>query len=713
MNESGIRGFCFRSIVLLSLVLAGFLSTASHASSFDAPELTTSIIDPLTHQELKILHNSLLPVGHDVFAVSTKNGTFFWNPLAKTVMPVTGILPDNQAIHSGWPMHSGSLLVLTNKTAVEDNKAQVVWWDSTAHPVSDAVPIEPMNYLKFVTLSNTQVMLCGEKAGRHSARVVSLRAQGNGMVPTLDESPDLHAVLAKAGVVGKVQGVADINADEVSLPVQFDTSTCLWYVKSLPPIYDTKLENFDGPLKTGMRARAAVSFLSGGRILAGIEKVGVPGYLNPLLMWTSQSPDWQPIELTYVSGSGINDTDVTMTESGVVVAYEFQSGFIEFLDVDTRKWLRSEQRAPDNMDYLHFEGLSDGSVIAQEGFESGILNFRPLQQSSTPRLRYPHTVEIQLKNGNSFYPGIRSEMRLANTAAYELRAPMPVSATKFQLVELADGSVVASAFEHPECSPLIEASQCKQAIRYFPEKDSWQWINNLAVPIADAVKRQNGDLVFLKSSGENLENNPDELVSQKTELFRWREDEGQVTMAPLIQPRLGGLLFNLHDGRLVVVGGKTPGFLIATEASCSGCPEQLVSVGDVSPSRTTEVYDDTAQRWQPGPPSHYAGGRAVMLANGQLFKLAPSRLYDDESSRAEITDAAFTAWIVLPQLPVIFQEVYRLEVLGNTVRVIGNLSDKQEDIALGGGLFIRRTKLEDTAAAVWDGNNQIWRIEKP
>ncbi|MBC7719567.1 MAG: hypothetical protein H7Z77_07225, partial [Chitinophagaceae bacterium] len=56
-------------------------------------------------------------------------------------------------------------------------------------------------------------------------------------------------------------------------------------------------------------------------------------------------------------------------------------------------------------------------------------------------------------------------------------------------------------------------------------------------------------------------------------------------------------------------------------------------------------------QWRDGPRAHFAGGCAIKLANGRVFKRSLVGDFYERGLRAEIASAAFTRWSRLPRPP--------------------------------------------------------------
>jgi hypothetical protein len=105
----------------------------------------------------------------------------------------------------------------------------------------------------------------------------------------------------------------------------------------------------------------------------------------------------------------------------------------------------------------------------------------------------------------------------------------------------------------------------------------------------------------------------------------------------------------LADGRLVLVGGRTPRDVIALEKRCPQCPDEYQPFGDATPSLTTDVYDFATRTWSTGPRSELTTDAAIRLRDGRVLKVhldtAQGKSFKLATSISlEVSDAAFTSW---------------------------------------------------------------------
>lgn len=297
-------------------------------------------------------------------------------------------------------------------------------------------------------------------------------------------------------------------------------------------------------------------------------------------------------------------------------------------------------------------------------------------------------------------------------------------------VELADGSVVIFGGLHADCY-ASDLRNCAHgtlpSFRWISSEQRWQPLPELAVPFAfgmaldggnseitSAYRRsdflvQSGNELFYLSTAE-MKRSYDRV--EPTRLYRWRLGSATQSLSATRLSRSDATLIELNDGRIAVMGGaaaKEP-----PSPACQACqskrqlevarlaraiarkggaaadidteeetnPEEMVPQCDAcatlpwgdyfSSARSCEIYDLRAERWYFGPYTNYAGGRAVKLANGRIFKLgllgynATDALY-----AAETADAGLTQWTAAPPFP--FKNpaaVSSIHAIGNQVLVI-------------------------------------------
>ena len=102
----------------------------------------------------------------------------------------------------------------------------------------------------------------------------------------------------------------------------------------------------------------------------------------------------------------------------------------------------------------------------------------------------------------------------------------------------------------------------------------------------------------------------------------------------------------LEDGRLALIGGKTPRDIVALERKCDDCPDEYIPFGEATPSTTTDVFDFESGAWSKGPTASHGGTAAIRLRDNRLLKLGIAAIPDSSEAdvHIEIADSAFTHW---------------------------------------------------------------------
>lgn len=112
----------------------------------------------------------------------------------------------------------------------------------------------------------------------------------------------------------------------------------------------------------------------------------------------------------------------------------------------------------------------------------------------------------------------------------------------------------------------------------------------------------------------------------------------------------------LADGRLVLIGGRTPRDVVALEKRCPECADEYQPFGDALPSLTTDVFDLTTRTWRAGPRAQFPTDAAIRLRDGRVFKIHLNSAQGPTFKLVtrifvEIADADFTRWERMGDLP--------------------------------------------------------------
>ena len=327
--------------------------------------------------------------------------------------------------------------------------------------------------------------------------------------------------------------------------------------------------------------------------------------------------------------------------------------------------------------------------------------------------------------------------------------PLPESLKRVSGVPLMDGSIVVFGGLPGTCFPSA-TDHCSLGVapgyRWLPVRQRWERLHDLKVAYApgealdggnssissgwprnDFLVREGAELLLLDGYGERSNHHPD---GQPTRLMRWQLGGSLQPLARTLVDRQRASLVELADGRLAVIGG------LASEPASPACqrceaqrqteisrlkarqaraaprpadeeedsgidepPPCSVCGGTIGPrerfrrARSCEVFDEAGKRFQPGPWAHHAGGRAVRLANGRIFKFGLEGWNASDSVYvAETADAQLGSWTAAPPFP-----------LPQGTRVT-------QFVAVGNQVLFVLDRPEDRLV-IWDDETRSWRVE--
>lgn len=704
--------------VLVLLMLSGgdlIAHSSKQSSETDAVAQTYATVswpDPMNPRFVNL--------GADQYLLATSTGMQLWNAKQNTFSEA-----------KDWPMHSalgtvwarlseGSLLVAGSHNEKDMPQHHVLWWNAATQSFSRPLPLrQDMLVSDLVSIDSHHALVCMRlnKESRKSADPVQLTAQvvslREGALRWETENSDqLQSAMLAADIRGPVEGMGNTGgaSTETLPPVIFNTQTCQWEMKALP-------ENMRDAQKLYIKHYR----LPDGRILIGQADWYSPaqGHIETLaapLLWNAASGQWEAIDNTAQDGDdvgmfrsyGINDPVVSVTT--------VDAEFVEFLDPKTLHWIRSRQKLPQTYG-PRLAPLSTGQAIAFLSERGQILLLDPIRAYVPGRFLYNHyrLGEVRLGRGGLLLTGGGTQWDPSNRPEiikppYRITQPIPPLPKPLGFlsgIELPDQTILVFGGLPPRCSPSSFGSPCgnlpaQASYRYFPSKNRWEPVPGLSIHFAsgqfgrtgdsditsqwprnDTLLRRNGDFVYL-DSGNTLGLQDNEVFV--TTLIRWHPGISPQPMAHLSQGRLHATLIELADARLAVIGGEVR-------------PSPLNPAEPLQFAPTTEIFNDKVNEWVTGPRPNYAGGRAVKLANGRVFKLSMKNWYVTNGYQAEVADAAFTRWKKLPEFPLKEFNVMDMMVVGNRVYI---LPDEP----------YRKTVIWNDTSRVWS-IAQIWNKEFP
>jgi len=609
-------------------------------------------------------------------------------------------------LNRAWArLGAGTLLAARGEDDDELPSDSLFWWNASTKQLSAPLAVAPgMLVQRLVSIDAGHALVCTSHRYERPAftdykplQAFVLALRDGMLVRETAGSDRLRSALLAASVRGPVEGLGKVEDESPAKlpPVFFNAATCQWEMKVLPDF-----------MRDAQSLYIKHYRLPDGRILVGHADWFSPALnhrtsLAAPLLWNEGAGRWDSIENTAQEGTdgdsfrsyGIDGPVVSVTHG------DFEdAAYVEFLDLKTLHWGRSRQTL--HTDCPHVAPLSTGQTLVFLRHEGKILLVDPMRESIPGRFAYGHTRwgEVRLKGGGLFlagggtrwYPNNRPEMLAARAMRPQQIAPLPMRLGYLSGIELADKTILVFGGLPPGCGPdgfCGKQTAAQPSYRYFPQEDRWELVPNLAIPFAkgqfwdsgnsdivsqwprnDALLRRNGDFVYL-DSGYILGPSGDDLPLT-TMLSRWRPGmEAPQALAPLRDGRTYATLLELADARLAVIGGLARHAARDRADACFGCAE---TVGAAPPefARTTEIFDDKTKQWVSGPIPHHAGGRAVRLANGRIFKLSMKDWGAESGYRAEVADAAFKTWSELPDFPLQPFHVMDVVAVGNRVLVL-------------------------------------------
>ncbi|KRB83238.1 hypothetical protein ASE26_12200 [Duganella sp. Root198D2] len=609
------------------LVFLWLLAAAAHASP---PGNAYATIDWPNK-----LNPHFVPLGAGRFLVSTRSGKLVWDAEMNSFGEPAG-WPLHTAIGGDWtPLGDG---VLVEGRAHDDDGNPVrslVWWNKKAATFSPPLVLPSASYPSaLVPLDGDTVLACmGSPSHGTRAVLVSLR-QG---IPTIinEPAPALRQLLAAKGVTGPVDGIG--QSDAGSAPVRFEIAFCGWQMRNPPQ-----------GLANGKQA-VKPQYLPDGRIVIA---AGEPAIDTPYI-WDPQREQWEaftskpPVSARLVSGFAADDEVVALGGSS--------NKYADFLDPATLRWTRSQDVAAIDSPDPALAPLGKGRVLAFLREHGRVVLLQQLHRAKAGEFLYSHGAGADvLAPGGRLYlldggdPGqpINRPEAVGGEAdgTPQAIAPLPLPLGSLSAVALPDGSLLAFGGRrtYREAMPA-------PAFRYDARQDRWEPAPGLEVGYAagQLESTEGGALISEWPRGDFLLDRHGTLaVLDGADLLRWRP--GAVARRiPLPRPHTAATLLETTDGRLLVVGGTT---------------------GTGAPNPVSDLFSPRSGRWQRGPKPHVAGGRAVRMADGSIFKVTLA----DARVRAEVAGAALARWKLLPPPPLQSFSLLQLVAVGRDVVLLPN-----------------------------------------
>ncbi|HEY3198550.1 MAG TPA: hypothetical protein VGJ57_11095 [Nitrospirales bacterium] len=724
-----------RRVTALALIVFAAHFIAQAASAYDdslEKAQTYAVVDWPDPMNPKFVN-----LGGDQYVLATTKGMQIWHA-RKNVFSESRGWPIHSSLQTHWArLAKGTLLVAESHSDEDVLQHTLVWWNPEKQDFSATLPLQEAAFVsELVPINQQHALVCmrtdygkpGVNFDMLPTKAAVVSHSGGKLHWETDASKNMRTILLEAHVRGVAEGVGTLDEPESTVkmsPVIFNTASCKWEMRRPPQ-----------EIAEGRNVTIKHHRLPDGRILIAQADWYSPARnsgaeLAGPLLWDEAAGAWIAIENTAQAGNsghfftsyGIDDPVVSVPVVG--------AEFVEFLDPRTLHWHRSQQKLPDT--YAPALGpLSTGEAIVflREGGRTIVVN--PMGEPVPGRFAYSHSYfgEVKLAKGgllltgggDQWHPANRPEiLTLIPSPRSKTIAPLPKPLGYLSGVEMQDGTLLVFGGLPPRCAPSNYSSDCAKSpaqpsYRYFPTQDRWEEVPELRVPFAngqfwdagnsdiasqwprnDAIVRRNGDFIYLNAENSRRREDTD-WTPVVTTPVRWRPEGKPMPLALLRKGRTYATLVELADDRLAVIGGQAQQELVALEKECFNCPDEFVSVGSMQWARSTEVFDDKAGTWMPGPTANYPGGRAFQLSNGRIFKLSLTGLWSAENGySAEIADAAFTRWDKLPPFPIQSFTVMHVTVIGNRVLILPQEPDRKK------AGWIDKT-------VVWNDDTRSWSV---
>lgn len=671
-----------------------------------------------------------VPLRGQKYLFDTKDGVQVWDSTHLILTPLPALAAGVRLLDQAWvPFQSGP--ALGTLVAVRDAQlASVVLVREDGAAVERRLML-PIGFIPdaMVRLADDAALVCSSAAGH------SLVVGGRGGELTQRSHTDAHPyapdMLVRAGVVGAVEGFPDqkeikVEADgRIGQPLLFDTRTCRWRARGLPEPMASALE-----LTMSVRTDVRLNY-AGKAIVAASWRDPLTREMKTLqtpLVWNEEHAQWWQRKTADLPGvppqavAGLLEGDWS---------YAAGDGRFAFHSSHDNQWREATQRLPahDGFKLLYSRNEGVFVLLTSATLPGRIVHLDPASRYTQFRTSIAADNVVPFGRGALMVlDGASSKAAIISPDAPKPApvASLPQAQRRSSGVELADGSVLVFGGLAAQCDPDQQAV-CPQrynaSFRWVPVEQRWQAVPTLTVPYAKGESLAGGstdldarlgrsDFLLRGNALFYLSGNAIKWAGyQKDEasrLYRWQLEGKNEPLAQTRLNRTNATLIQLDDGRLAVVGGaaadegqapacapcleqrKEAVRRMATSLSrtpdddhdaqsnaeaavpqCASCTETIVSEGFAT-ARSCEVYDVAGNRWLPGPWANHAGGRAVKLANGRVFKFgllgASTR---DAVYGAETADPALARWTAAPPFP--FAQpatVTAMHAIGNQVVLV-------------------------------------------
>lgn len=670
-----------------------------------------------------------VPLRSQNYLFDTRAGIQIWNSATLALTPLKAMPTTARLLDQAWTPFSTARARGTLFAVQDAQLASVVLVRDEQSAVEERLAL-PVGFIPdaLVKLTDDSALLCSSTAGQ------SMVVDGKSGQLTLTTQvnaggPELRISERGVALVGPVTGFPDQKEEpaaadgRIRQPLWFDTRRCRWQGRGLPePLASAQ------DLTLAVRPDVRLNF-TGIAIVAASWRDPVTREMKTLqtpLVWNDDHAKW--LQRKTADFPGVGPRAMAALQE-LDWSYAAGGGRFAFHSSQDEQWREATQRLPAHDSFKLLYSRNEGVFVLLASAEQPgrIVHLDPGSRFSAFRTSLSPDSVVPFGRGAAMV--LEGASAKAAIITPDSPQPAPVASlaqaqTRGAGVELADGSILVFGGLAPRCDPA-SPTMCPQRIagslRWLSAEQRWQPVPALAVPYASGESLQGdgseahgrsdflvrgNDLYYLSGNAIKWTGYPRDEASR---LYRWQLAGKSEALAQTRLNRSNATLIALNDGRLALIGGAAAG---ETEhPSCASCQERRKEAvrrlaaslangagddgdGDddlmradamVPPcevcitanagegytsARTCELYDPARNSWSPGPWANHAGGRAVKLANGRIFKFG---LLGDSVRpalyRAETADPALERWSAAPPFP-LPGPVMAMHAIGNQVLLV-------------------------------------------
>ncbi|MFL6657455.1 MAG: hypothetical protein ACJ8GW_05245 [Massilia sp.] len=285
-------------------------------------------------------------LGDDRFVLSTRSGMQVWDAKANSFSPAP-TWPQHTSLQRDWVRVAGGTIVSGGRHDEQDQEISVLtWWNPRSASFSAPLVVaQAAEVIALVPVSADHALAC-------------LRASAPDL--PYDKRPTSTVLLEVAGGMPRIVATgAAANARLVNVPdspFQFNPVRCAWEVRNRPALLDGATDIFINfhRLRDGR-------FLLTNASWKNPQKASRSELMAPLL-WDAVKRSWTAIAPAAQSGAHSGTYYNYGVDDGVVSVASSNSEFVEFLDVVSWRWIRSQQKLPATYS-LSLAPLSNGDAL--------------------------------------------------------------------------------------------------------------------------------------------------------------------------------------------------------------------------------------------------------------------------------------------------------------------------------------------------------------